>query len=645
MPEQLRHYEILGTPVAVASYATALEALKRLAEKPKPAAVCASNTHIISLARHDASFGNVMRGFDLVLPDGMPLVWALNRQGAGLTDRVYGPYFMRYALQHLGQPLKHFFFGGKEETLQQMVDVARKLNPDIQIAGTYSPPFCEWTEEHEAVNARRIAASGADFIWVALGGERQERWISRNLHRHQRGVFLAVGDAFELLAGTRPFAPPWLQRRGLTWAYRLWQEPRRLWPRYFKFNSLFLWYALRDTLLGAPRSTRRIAFVGSRGVPARYSGFETVVDEIGARLAANGHEVTVYARPGYYPNKDRLKWHRGMRVVMIPTVMQKSLETILHTFLSVIHATFKHYDVVYFCGVGNAVLLPFPKLLGIRTIINVDGADYRRLKWGRVARWWLKKSEGWAARFADVVIADNQAVVRHYQSTLGFNPTHLSYGAEIRTTPVNAGALGKYKLQAGGYLLHVSRLTPENETHLLLQAYARWAERARADMPPPPLVILGSAGYEHEYWEELQALAVKGVHFLGTVFGDAYVELSQNARFFVLPSAIEATRLVLLDQMGIGRPILFRECEATREVIGDAGMPFGEDATVMNSSVVGIAKARLSPVDDLAAKMAWLWENPAECQLLGTAALARAQERYSWDRVAQRYEEILVERD
>ena len=290
-----RKIPVLGTPVAVVDYESAIEESCRLAGTARPAAVAASNTHIVSLARHRPDFGEVMRRFDLVLPDGMPLRWSLNAQGAKLTDRVYGPYFMEKMIRATPRPWRHFFFGGTEETLRDLVTHLREIQPDIEIAGTLSPPFRVWNEMDEAEFARTIAGSKADFVWVALGGERQERWIVDNLGRHTRGVFFAVGDAFMLLAGRRAFAPAWMQRTGITWAYRLWQEPRRLWRRYTQFNSLFLFYTLRDALLGAPRGRSvsgklpSIAFLGSRGVPARYSGFEVVVEELGKRLAARGH--------------------------------------------------------------------------------------------------------------------------------------------------------------------------------------------------------------------------------------------------------------------------------------------------------------------------------------------------------------------
>ncbi len=242
--------QVLGTPVACATYDTALEAVKVLAREPRPTAVCPANTHILAEARHDSDFARVLAKFDVVLPDGMPVVWALNGLGAGLSNRVYGPYFMRHTLQNTPRPWRHFFFGDSEACLTELRRVAVRLQPDIEIVGAISPPFRPLTEEDEVSFAQVINQAAPDFIWVALPGVRMERWIIKNQARYQRGVFLAVGDAFTLLTGGRKFAPPWMQRLGLTWLFRLSTEPRRLGPRYFKYNALFLYYLLIDGLRG-----------------------------------------------------------------------------------------------------------------------------------------------------------------------------------------------------------------------------------------------------------------------------------------------------------------------------------------------------------------------------------------------------------
>ncbi|MBJ7258772.1 MAG: WecB/TagA/CpsF family glycosyltransferase [Chthoniobacterales bacterium] len=615
-----RKINILGTPVAAVDYDSAIEECKRLASSGRPAAVSASNTHIVSLARHKPGFGRVMRRFDLVLPDGMPLCWALNAKGAGLHDRVYGPYFMERMIRSTPRPWRHFLFGGTEETLSELRAHLREIQPEIEIAGALSPPFREWTREDEDSFAASIAATDADFIWVALGGERQEKWIVENLARHRHGVFFAVGDAFALLAGERSFAPAWMQRLGITWAYRLWQEPRRLWKRYVRFNTLFVWYALRDAVLGTPDGKRgaeglpSIAFLGSRGVPARYSGFEVVVQELGKRLAARGHEVTVYNRlPQFGPPQP--VWE-GMHIIGLPTIPTKSLDTIVHTTISMFDAMRRKYDIIYLCGVGNAILGRLARAAGMKVIINVDGADFRRKKWRGFARSWLQKSERWAIDSADCVIADSSTIADRYERNYGVRPEHLSYGLTVRDEPVRCGELERWNLRPDGYFLYVSRLTPENEAAMLLEAYRQVPD-------PLPLVIVGDDPYEHAYKRELRALATDRVIFTGPRFADAYVELSQNARAFVMPATIEATRLVLLDQLGMGKAIIYHDCAATREVLGEAGIPFGpRDA-----------------VKALAAKLAWAGENPEACAQAGRKARGRA-EKFRWENVLARYEEI-----
>ena len=411
-----------------------------------------------------------------------------------------------------------------------------------------------------------------------------------------------------------------MQQAGLTWLYRLAQEPKRLFPRYVKFNSLFLFYLCRDRILGAPRrgaSRRRtrIAFLGSRGVPARYSGFEVVVEELGSRLVSAGYDVTVYNRfPRYVASS---KEHKGMRLITLPTISTKSLDTIVHTTISAFDAVFRRYDLIYLCGVGNSILAAFLRRFGLKVVINVDGADFRRAKWGTFARQWLKLSEFWATRLGDRLIADNREIVARYERDYGVRPDYINYGCPFRTTPVRIGELEKWGLEPQGYVLHVSRLTPENEADLLLAAW-------RDYRGPMKLVITGSQNYETAYYKRLQELADDRVIFTGARYDTAYVELSQNSLFFIMPAAIEATRLVLLDQMGMGKAILYKDSPATREVLGDAAEPFDPE----------------DPVASLAEKISFLSGHPDRCANLGLLALARAADTFSWDVVLAKYRKL-----
>lgn len=244
--ERSRSGEVLGTRINVETYASALERVAAWAQSGKVACVAAANTHLVSEASANPGYAEVLRGFDLVLPDGMPLVWSLRLDGHEIHDRVYGPYFMEHVIRHSPAGLRHYFFGGTEECLAALCEGVKRLNPEVVIAGTMSPPFGKWDEATEAGLIQHINDAQPDFVWVALGGVKQETWIATNRDRFTRGVFLAVGDAFVLLAGLRGYAPDWMQRSGLTWIYRLIQEPRRLIGRYLTNNTRFVVAFLRD---------------------------------------------------------------------------------------------------------------------------------------------------------------------------------------------------------------------------------------------------------------------------------------------------------------------------------------------------------------------------------------------------------------
>ena len=235
---------VIGFPLAVTDYQGALEWAQTACRGPRPASVALCPTQVVTDARLRPEAGDALRRIDLLLPDGMPVVWLMRAQGAPMRDRVYGPYLMKYVVERTPAPYRHFLFGGSEACLAELQVALRRLQPGIEIAGVLSPPYRAWTEADQQDFVRVIDAARPDFIWVALGGGKQEPWIANNAHRYQRGVFLAVGDAFELLAGRRTFAPAWMQKFGLTWLYRLVQEPRRLWKRYLVHNTAYLAYAL-----------------------------------------------------------------------------------------------------------------------------------------------------------------------------------------------------------------------------------------------------------------------------------------------------------------------------------------------------------------------------------------------------------------
>jgi len=245
--------DVLGLPVAVTTYRGAIEWIVEHANKgDKAYGVEAASSHVAALARHDSDFATTMSKFSLICPDGMPVVWSVNKHLKSeekLTDRVYGPTLMLKTIEHSESDpsLKHFFLGGSDSTLEKLEERFKKQNPDANIVGTFSPPFRQWTEDDIQGMIQRISGSGANLIWVGLGCPKQERWIADNLENLPAGCYFGIGAAFAFHAGEVKQAPPFMQKAGLEWLYRLCKEPRRLFKRYFVYNSLFVWYLLVKT--------------------------------------------------------------------------------------------------------------------------------------------------------------------------------------------------------------------------------------------------------------------------------------------------------------------------------------------------------------------------------------------------------------
>ncbi|MGJ8642801.1 MAG: WecB/TagA/CpsF family glycosyltransferase [Luteolibacter sp.] len=244
---------VIGLPVAATDYRGAVAwALESAHKADRTYAVAAANTHVAALARSDAEFADSMAKFDLITPDGMPLLWTVNAQlseSEKLKDRVYGPTLMLEtisATNHSGSGFRHFLLGGKPETLEKLTARFSKDFPDSEISGTLSPPFGSWSAEETEDIFSKIRDSRANLVWVGLGCPKQEHWIAKNKHLLPPAVYFGIGAAFAFHAGEVKQAPPALQKAGLEWAYRLFREPRRLFKRYFTYNSLFLFHTLRD---------------------------------------------------------------------------------------------------------------------------------------------------------------------------------------------------------------------------------------------------------------------------------------------------------------------------------------------------------------------------------------------------------------
>jgi len=248
-------------PLLITDYEGLGEACKAWTHAPGPTAMDFVNTQVVVMRRHEPQFRRVVRSFDHFSPDGMPLIWCLNRVGAGLRDRVYGPTFMRKFLEAVPGNYTHYLLGGSEECGRRLKERFLAVNPGVQFVGEHHGRCSAGGELDPAEEVQVLEAINRlspDFIWVGFGTPKQQAWVARYKSRVQRGVILTVGFGFDVNAGMKPDQPLWMQRVGLGWLFRLCSEPGRLLGRYVKYNTLFLWYLLWDGLKGKAISKGRM---------------------------------------------------------------------------------------------------------------------------------------------------------------------------------------------------------------------------------------------------------------------------------------------------------------------------------------------------------------------------------------------------
>jgi len=233
---------VLGVPLALTDYDEMLEWIAAVIGSRRRGYLCACNVHAVMASREDSELRAALLGSTLNVPDGQPLVWALNALGHPLTSRVYGPELMTRACTQAAEEGHRFYlYGGRNQgALVQLALNLRQRHPGIRIVGGYSPPHRELSEEERTAVAAEINRSRADVVWVGIGVPKQEKWMAEMRARLETPLLVGVGAAFDFHAGLVPQAPNWLQESGLEWAYRLSHEPRRLWKRYLRYNPLFL---------------------------------------------------------------------------------------------------------------------------------------------------------------------------------------------------------------------------------------------------------------------------------------------------------------------------------------------------------------------------------------------------------------------
>ncbi|MEO0662535.1 MAG: DUF1972 domain-containing protein [Planctomycetota bacterium] len=358
----------------------------------------------------------------------------------------------------------------------------------------------------------------------------------------------------------------------------------------------------------------RIAFLGARGVPARYGGFETFVEELGARLVTRGVDVTVFCEAER--GAPRPAVHDGMQLEYVRPWAPGPARTIQVDVDGLWRAALGRFDVVYLLGYGAAFAAWLPRLTGARVWINPDGIEWQRSKWGWPARVWLRAMESIACRAASRVVFDNGALEEHIAARMGAllpETSVLAYGARTLPERLDPAPLAELGLAPGAYDLLVCRFEPENHVAEIVEAHAR-AGTGR------PLVAVAGTDDPGPYARSVLASAGDGTRFVGSIYDPAVLEpLRQHARLYLHGHSVGGTNPSLLEAMGAGNVVLAHDNAFNREVLGASDVYWRD-------------------VDELVERIrGWGGSGADERNALGRANLERVAQRYSWDVLADDY--------
>ncbi|MDD5543490.1 MAG: glycosyltransferase [Acidobacteriia bacterium] len=357
----------------------------------------------------------------------------------------------------------------------------------------------------------------------------------------------------------------------------------------------------------------KIAIMGIRGVPANYGGFETFAEEMGWRLAARGHAVTVYGRSHYVD--PHLESYHGIRLRVLPSLRTKYLDTVAHTALSVIDSLGRGFECILICNAANAVFSWIPSLGGTKVVLNVDGLERKRKKWNVLGRSVYRISEWLATWLPSAMVTDAAAIRDYYRARYHAESYLIPYGAAVDTT-ASDGVLSRLNVEPRKYFLYVSRLEPENNAHLVIQAF----ERVKTDLK---LLIVGDAPYSEEYIRELKTTASKNILFTGAIYGTGYHELQAHALCYLHATEVGGAHPALLEAMGHGNVVIVHDTPENREVVGDAGIIIDmHDEAALVKGLQELASG-LSNKDRLR-----------------TLAKDRVESFYSWDAITTQYEKL-----
>ena len=608
---------ILRTNINVTNLDEVIQILDDSVEEQRGDYICVANVHTTVMAFRDEAYRKIQNESWMTLPDGKPLSMVSKRRGYENAGRVPGPDLMPKVFElSRERGYRHFFYGSTEKTLTMLREKIEKKYPYLKIAGMYSPPFREVSEKEDKEIIHRINDSKPDFVWVALGAPKQEIWMAEHKNKIN-AVMIGVGAAFDFEAGTVKRAPRWMQEFCLEWLHRIMQDPKRLLPRYIDTNASFLWNIYKENKK-MNKGKKKIAMIGHKRIPSREGGVEIVVYELSKRLVKKGFLVDAYNRKGHHVSGKKFiqkvgKYHKGIRIISVPTFENSKLNAIVYSFLATFRALFARYDTIHFHAEGPCSMIWLPRILGIHCVATIHGLDWQRAKWGNFASAFLKFGERMAVKYANEIVVLSENMKVYFQQEYGRHTIFIPNGIEKPEKKEPLEIKERWNLEKNEYILFLARIVPEKGVHYLIEAYQKLSTDKK-------LVIAGGSSHSIVYYQEIKEMAQNNVNIIFTDFvgGRVLEELYSNAYCFVLPSDIEGMAIGLLEAMSYGNCCLVSDIRENTEVIENFGECFKQ-----------------GDVDSLQQRLKYLLDNPEVVYEYKENASKFICEKYSWDKIVE----------
>ncbi len=357
----------------------------------------------------------------------------------------------------------------------------------------------------------------------------------------------------------------------------------------------------------------KIAIIGTRGVPARYGGFETCAEEISAGLVSRGHQVTVYCRYGNAPSNQRE--YKGIKLVYVPCFQTKVLGTFSHAFFSFLHSLFYDYDILMVFNAAISPLCIIPRTFFKKIVLNVDGLEWKRRKWGVIGKRYYQICAFISTLIANRIIADSKVIQKYYEDKFHASSSFIAYGSQVEKSS-KPEILKEYKVEENGYFFVLCRLEPENNTDLVIKSF----ERVKTDKK---FLVIGGVSYKSTFVENLKKTRDERIIFFDPVYNKEHIkELFCNAYAYVHGHEVGGTNPALLQAMGCGDCILALNVPFNAEVVGSSAVLWEHS------------------VENLRRKMQYIVDHPDEAENYRKKAVQRVKEYYTWSRIIDGYERL-----